>query len=129
MITQLDWLVDRRVLYAARSGKESLADLEAFARRLDHCLAEEGQVPVHLIWDMSGLEVEHVDRRKAMTFLSSIMKHEMVRWFVVVDPGMPFLRRLLAKAMMPLSGIHWHRVDSKAAGLAFLRAKDPSLWS
>jgi len=127
MNTQLEWLIDRRVLYAARSGQESLADLETFAQQLDQCLAEEGRAPVHLIWDMSGLEVAHVDRRKAMTFLSSMMKHEMVEWFVVVDAEMPFLRRLLAKTMMPLSGIHWHRVDSQAAGLAFLRAKDPSL--
>jgi len=127
MNTQLDWLIPRRVLYAARSGKESLADLDAFTQQTVKRLEEEGQTPVHLIWDMTGLDVDGVDRREAMTYLNQLMKHEKVKWFVVVDREMPFLRRLIAGPLLRLGGVHWCTVDSQAAGLVFLRKKDNSL--
>jgi hypothetical protein len=127
MHEQLEWLIHQRVLYAARSGQESLADLEAFTRQVDQRLAEEGQEPVHLIWDMTDLDVDGVDRREASTFLTQLMKHEKVKWFVVIDPEAPFLRRLLAVTLLRFNGIYWRAVDSRADGLAFLRRADPSL--
>jgi hypothetical protein len=127
MNTRLEWLVRRRVLYAARSGKESISNLEAFTQQVIQLLVNEGQAPVHMIWDMSGLDAVGVDRRKAMVFLNRLMKHESVEWIVVVDPEMPPLRRLLAATMLRLSGIHWRTVDSQTAGLEFLRKVDTSL--
>jgi len=127
MNKQLEWLVRRRVLYAVRSGKESLSDLEAFTQQAIELLVNEGQAPVHMIWDMSSLDAVGVDRRKAMVFLNRLMKHEKVEWIVVIDPEMPPLRRLLAATMLRMSGIHWRTVDSQAVGLEFLRKVDSSL--
>jgi hypothetical protein len=127
MNTQLEWLIQQRVLVATRSGKESLAEIKEFTRQVLERLEEEGVSPVHLIWDMSGLDVDGVDRKAVMTFLNQLMKHEKVKWFVVVDSEMSFFRRFLTEALLRLGGIHWRTVDSQTAGLAFLRKSDSSL--
>ena len=126
MDTKLEWLHPRRILYAVRSGTESLTALTTFAEEVIHHL-EEGQPPLHLIWHMSNLDVTGVDQRQAMTILNRIMKHPHLHWFVVVDPGMSPLRRFLASALLRLSGIHWRTVDSVADGQAFLQRVDKSL--
>lgn len=56
-----------------------------------------------------------------------MMKHEKVKWFVVVDRDMSFFQRLFAATVLRLGGIHWRTVDSKAAGMAILRRLDTSL--
>ncbi len=127
MNEQLDWLVPGRVLYAARSGEESLADLAAFTQQTVECLEKDGQWPVHLIWNMTGLNVDGVDHRAAMEHLTQLMKHKKVKWFLVVEQDRPFWRRFIFQTLLRLSGIRWQAVDSKAAGLAFLRQRDGTL--
>ena len=127
MKTQLEWLIVGKVLYAARSGPESLADLEAFAGRVIQLLEQEGQPPVHLIWNMAGLSVEGVDQREAMVRLNKIMKHPKLKWFVAVDQDMPAFRRWLGAVVLRLTGVHWQVADSQEDALIFLQKKDSSL--
>jgi len=127
METQLEWLVAGRVLYAARSGAESLDALEEFTRRVIQHLEQDSQPPVHLIWNMSGLKVEGVDRRQAMSSLNRILKHPNLEWFVVIDREMPLLRRFMAATVLRLTGIHWRTVGSRDEALAFLHRADSSL--
>jgi len=127
MNESFEWITPGRILYATRSGKESQQALENFATLVIREMEQSGDVPVHLIWHMSGLDVSEMDQRQAMIELNRIVKHPQLKWFVVVDQDMSGFRRLLASSIMKLSGIHWHTVDSKEDGIEFLQTADPSL--
>jgi len=127
MKTQLEWLIPGQLLYAARSGPESLVELETFTGKVIRLLEQEGQDSVHLIWNMAGLNVEGVDQREAMIWLNKIMKYPKLKWFVVVDQDMPSFRRWIAAIVLRLTGVHWQVVDSQEDALAFLLQKDATL--
>jgi len=127
MESQLTWLIAGRVLYAARSGQESLEALASFTQQVIQHLENAGPPPVHIIWNMSGLIVDGVDRQQAIPFLNRIMQHHDVKWFVVVDVGMKPFRRLMASTILRLIGVRWRTVDSREDALAFLRRVDASL--
>lgn len=127
MEESLEWITPSRILYATRSGKESQKALENFAKQVIQEMEQSGRFPVHLIWQMSGLDVSEMDQRQAMIELNRIMKHTQLGWFIVVDRDMSGFRRFLVSSIMRLSGIHWHTVDSKEEGIDFLHKIDPSL--
>jgi hypothetical protein len=123
MEERLEWLKPGQILYARRSGKESLAALEAFTARLIASAEEVGD-QTDVVWHMVDLDIEGVAQRDAMIFLNQIMRHPKVRWFVVVDAHVRGIRRWVAQVMMRLMGIHWRGVDTREDALAFLQNID-----
>lgn len=126
MQEQLIWLIQDRVLYANRSGKESIAAIEAFVENAIKLLEAQDKL-VHLIWHMQDLDTDGIDRREVAPYLNRIMRHPKIKWFVMVDSHLAGWQAFIAAIIVRFMGIHLKTVSSKNEGLNFLRKVDASL--
>ena len=127
LFEQLVWLHPRRVLLAQRRGRESLEALAAFADRLTALADNRGRKPVHVIWDMTGLDVAEVDKTVASRAINKVLKHDKVGWFVVIEDRRSSLSQNAIQLALRIVGIHWRTEPTKDDALGFLQHKDPSL--
>jgi hypothetical protein len=124
METEINWLVSKRVLFARFSGEATPGEVIIQNRQLIQLTRDEGEAPVHLIVDASGLtKMPLTVKRLGET--SAIMREPMLGWLILVTNNQ--LYNFVGTMVAQFSGIQMKTVNALDEALHKLEQLDASL--
>lgn len=123
MAYEINWLQDRRVIHMRVMDELTIDDMRRFSHELVACL-NQGQAPVHIIGDITGLR-KFPSNITAMKNAVPHIRHPNLGWNIVV--GGPYLLETIAQIIARVAGVHYHVARSPEQALEFLYAQDETL--
>jgi spore maturation protein SpmA len=122
---EVNWLPghEGRVIIERLTGVFAVEDLEKIVEAAN-ALMSQGQKPVHLIIDTSGI-TKHPNSLTALRNAAPGGQHENLGWTLMISSSM--LMSTMTKVITQLMRLEFRSFTSLEAALAFLKLQDPTL--
>lgn len=126
MSYELSWYIDRRIVLARLTGDVSAEEIFQNNQRIARDYVQQGQAPVHLLIDISGMEKFPSNLKQLKAASDILLREHSLGWMVTVGK-VNTLERFLTSTLTQMFGVRLHMTDTLARALAFLSKNDVSI--